>query len=226
MSVHSFWKIFLTAYLIVFAIALSKSHAQTAEDRAGEIKLWREKCNDPDIDLRTAYVEEAITSKGAIVKRICVRQALESNVADIRNLGIRAAIAAKRELTFEVEYPVWLKKAYDKAGDDQEKRREVNNYFQAKDIRYIKNGITFVIEDASVTSSSSTWFPLADLSKPHSSYKGRAIITGDGINWNGEIRLASGSKCSLSVRVIPDAKLVGKLGCGNRGEYNVTARLL
>lgn len=71
----------------VSMVGTTASFAQDAAERAGQLKTWREQCSDPDPDLRLAYIEAAIASGDAAVMRICVRQSLESDDADIRNLG-------------------------------------------------------------------------------------------------------------------------------------------
>ena len=88
---------------------------ENADERAGQLKTWRQQCADPDVDLRSAYIEAAIASKDVVVVRICVRLALESNDADIRNLGLRAAIASISQLTFAVTIPPELAQAYEDA---------------------------------------------------------------------------------------------------------------
>jgi len=115
------WKV---SAAVMFALNLTlqgTALAQNANDRAGDIKLWRDQCNDSDPDLRTAYVEEAIATKGTTIKRICVRLAMESSDDDVRNLGLRAAIAMLKEISFKVEIQPELQQYISDAGDDKKK---------------------------------------------------------------------------------------------------------
>jgi len=217
-------KLFLSAIAIAIATPAT-ALAQTAADRAGELKLWRDKCSEPDTDSRMAYIEDAIASNDIAAIRICTRLALSSNDADIRNTGLRAAIAAAGRITFDVEYPPFLKKAYEKAGDDEAKRREVRNYYIARDFPQIENGLIFEIQNATATSSSSVWYAMVSRSEPNNNYKGPATIRGDKLTWSGN---AFNGKihCTLSTKLFPGNILKGKFQCGNRGSYKISVNLL
>ncbi|MEW7009646.1 hypothetical protein [Lentilitoribacter sp. EG35] len=100
--------VFVFGLVLAFFIQSYAAFSQSAEERAGELKNWREQCNHPDPDLRLAYLEAALETNDASINRICVRLALKSDNADLRNLGLRAAIASFDQITFEVDMPLEL----------------------------------------------------------------------------------------------------------------------
>lgn len=199
---------------------------QTASDRAGDIKLWRQQCNDRDPDLRTAYVEEAIETKGVSIQRICIRLALESSDDDVRNLGLRAAITMIQELTFKVEMPEELQQASKDAEDDDEKTAALNSSYHMRIHSSLKNGLTFKIDNASISNARSEWLPYGDSATPNASYTGIATVIGDELAWVGNALLASSNfKCQLATRLGSVPQLEGTLQCGD-WVYPVTAKLL
>lgn len=217
----------LTLALALMAIAATNlGYAQDAKDRAGEIKQWREYCNDPDPDLRTAYVEEAIETKGTIIKRICVRLALESTDDDVRNLGLRAAIAMQEELMFQVEMPAELATSLSKAGNDKAKLQTIERSDAMEVYQVIKNGLAFAISDAEVTTDRSTWRPYGKLATPNDNYQGPASIVGDSISWIGNAYLTSGLTCRLTAEVANGGVLQGALQCDSMMAFPISAKLL
>lgn len=200
--------------------------AQDATDRAGDIKLWREQCNDADPDLRTAYVEQAIETKGTTIKRICVRLALESSDDDVRNLGLRAAIAMQKDLMFQTEMPADLATAVSRAGDDKKELQDIERSDDMEIYQVIKNGLAFSVREAQVATDRSTWHPYGSLATPNDNYKGPASIVGDSLNWVGSAYLADGYTCRLSTSVVNGAMLQGTLQCDSLMAFPVTARLL
>jgi hypothetical protein len=199
--------------------------AQVATDRAGEIKTWRDQCADPDIDLRTAYIEQAIATEDMAVMRVCLRQALESDDADIRNLGLRAALASIAQLNFEVTIPPELDKAYAEAKSNAKKLKEIDNYYVSNNYRVIKPGLIFMIDGADVSAGTSKWYPMAGLEALNDNYFGTTQVIGDKLTWVGKAYLQQ-SPCTLSVRLDAGAALTGSFQCGEQWAFPVTAQLL
>lgn len=200
--------------------------AGTAIERAGELKIWREQCDDPDPDLRLAYIEQAIESRDVSIQRICIRSALESNNADIKNLGLRAAIASLERITFMVEMPSHLKGAYEKAGNDNKKLQEINRTSITHDYKIIQNGLTFIIEGASLSGGGSVWYPLGGRATKNEAYSGKAVIVGDKIDWSGLTELSRNKKCRLSVDLSAGGLLKGFFQCGKLSPFPVAVKLL
>ena len=207
------------------AALASAASAQQAQDRAGALKAWREQCNDPDPDLRQAYVQEAIASGDVAVQRICVRLALESDNADIRNLGLRAAIASTPRIFFTVTMPPWLEEEYKKAGTNEKRLKEMSNWYVVKDNNSLKNGLSFEVDGIDVTSSTSNWYPLVSLTERNDRYKGTAVITGSSITWHGSAAL-SRHDCSMTLQVGSGAEISGTLQCADLPAFPVSAKLL
>lgn len=213
-----------TAGLVAMAIG-SVAHAESAEERAGELKMWRQQCADSDVDLRTAYIEKAIASEDVAIIRICVRLALESSDADIRNLGLRAAIASISQLTFAATMPPQLAQAYEEAGDDERALQKVEGYYITRIFRTIKNGLVFEIKKADVTAGTSIWYPLAGLAQASDRYKGQATVIGDRVSWVGSADL-SGGDCSFQVELTEGAILTGQFQCNDYWKVPISAPLL
>lgn len=214
------------AYLIsALLLSTGIASSQTAEDRAGEIKQWRERCAEPDVDLRTANIEGAIDTGDVTIIRICSRQALEADDADVRNLGLRAALASVERITFSVEMPEALAKAKEAAGNDQKKLATVDRLYVANDWGILQSGLVFELSEATVTGGSSVWFPLAGLSERNDRYSGKAHVTGSRVTWVGRASL-SVPECKLDVGIEPGAELVGVFHCDRSPPFPVRAKLL
>lgn len=209
----------------VSMVGTTASFAQDAAERAGQLKTWREQCSDPDPDLRLAYIEAAIASGDAAVIRICVRQSLESDDADIRNLGLRAALASIDQLVFETTMPPDLADAIKKAGDDQKKLGEISKWYIMRDWMTVQTGFPVEIEGADVTSGKSTWYTLAGRSSRADSYSGKATVIGDKVNWVGSAQL-SYNDCRMSLALTPGGELAGTLQCGQLPAIGIKASLL
>ncbi|MBG3876401.1 hypothetical protein FVW20_05005 [Desulfovibrio oxamicus] len=210
------------------ALAASYSHAAdaatgTAADRAGELKQWREKCNDPDPDLRLAHIEQAIATNDAPVQRICTRSALESDNLDIKNLGLRAAIASSTQITFTVEQSPGLIEAFKKAGNDERALNQVNDSYLNRHWNYLKNGLVFLVDGAKVTGSSSVWFCMVDCQRRDDTYKGNAVVTGNKISWVGRTSLGT---CTLNLTLEKGGELKGMFQVDKEPAFPVSVKLL
>ncbi|NEK17161.1 hypothetical protein [Rhizobium leguminosarum] len=215
----------LAVWMAVFWLGLGLGFAQDATNRAGELKSWREQCNDPDPDLRLAYIEKAIDGGDVSVKRICIRLALESDNADIRNLGLRAAISSVPSVSFAVQIPGELEAATKAAGDDEKKLAEIARWYVSQDFTRLRNGLVFEIDGAAVSNGESVWYPLAGLSQRNDKYRGKTTVVGSELNWTGRASLAQ-PECSLNAKLLSDNTLSGTFQCGVEPSFPVTAKLL
>lgn len=206
-------------------MAATSASAQTAADRAGELKVWREQCSDPDPDLRLAYIEAAIGTKDTAIIRICARQSLESDDADTRNLGLRSALASMDQIRFEVEMPERLANALAEAGDNESKLAEIGRWYIRQDWQGLQGGLVFEIDKADMIKGSSVWFPVVNRSARHDNYTGKASIIGDTVTWVGAANLATTS-CTLTATLVSGPALQGELLCVQGEPFPVTAKLL
>ncbi len=223
----------IVCYMVVFVCAIHAAYAQdqvgNAQTRAGELQTWREQCSDPNPDLQLAYIEGAIESGDVSVQRICIRQALESDNADVRNLGLRAALAATQQITFFTEMPKGLAAAYKAAGDDEQKLKKIADTTTDRIYRPIRNGMIVIVESAAIEKGQSTWFVLCENSKAVDYYSGKALVTGDNINWIGDIKILGGNtskKCTMAVSALAGGKLQGVLDCEDAEPFAISADLL
>jgi len=204
---------------------VGQAFAQDATERAGALKAWREQCSDPDTDLRLAYLEGAIATGDVAVIRICVRQSLESDDADIRNLGLRAALASIDQLSFEVTMPPELAAAYKKAGDNSDQLDKMSNWYVVRDWGSLKTGLSVVIDEAEVSTGKSVWSPLVNRSSKSNNYNGKATVIGDKVNWTGSANLSK-SECRLNLELAEGSVLEGTFQCGDLWAFPVSAALL
>jgi hypothetical protein len=199
--------------------------AQDATERAGELKAWREQCNDPDADLRMAYLEAAIASGDQAVVRICVRQSLDSDDADIRNLGLRAALASISQLSFDVTMPSELAAAYKKAGSNQDQLKAIESWYVARQWFLLKTGLSIAVVGAELSGGTSTWYPLVNVSGENANYQGKATVVGDRVTWIGSASVPV-RECRLSLGLVEGGRLDGTLQCGDLWAFQVSANLL
>lgn len=226
----SFFLFFIFSLISLCSLpaAQAQDPVDTAQARAGALQAWREQCSDPNPDLRLAYIESAIASGEVPIQRICIRQALESDNADIRNLGLRAALASTSQLTFSTEIPKGLVAAYKAAVDNEQKLKTIAEGTTDRIYRQIKNGLVFVIEKASINKAQSDWFPLVANSNPQSNIFGKGVVTGATINWIGSVAIGGGHtrKCTMKVSAQAGAKLKGVLDCEDAEPIAISADLL
>lgn len=209
-----------TGVFLAIAVCLNAADtsAQTT-DRAASIKTWRENCSDPDPDLVVGYLEEAVAGEDGPVRRVCVRQALESDSADVQNLALSAAIAASQILRFEVTMPDAVKQALNKAAKSG-KPAQPPAFWSA-----VQTGLSFVVVDGNVGNGTSTWNSVVNLAEPNPSYStGQATVMGSDVNWTGT--LFGFGACRLIATLKPGAVLAGLIQCADDDPYGVTARLL
>lgn len=225
----SFFFIVLCQVSIAQAVEPDKPQAEltsTVNARAGELQTWREQCNDPDPDLRLAYIETAIRSEDVPIQRICIRQALESDNADIRNLGLRAAMVSVKRITFSLEMPNKLIAAYKAAGGDERKQKDVEDSQTGWLFKQLGENLSFVISKASLNEGQSVWSSLGSKSVADDYYSGTAIITGTKISWKGLIVNSSNYVCSVDVSLKTNGKLSGILNCPRVEPISISADLL
>jgi len=206
-------------------LASTAAQAQTASDRAGELKVWREQCSDPDTDLRIAYIEAALDTKDTSIIRICARQSLESDDSDTRNLGLRAALASMEQIHFQVEMPALLASALDEAGDDEDKLKEIDRWYIKRDWQGMQTGLVFEIDKADLTKGTAVWYPLVNRSARYDRNVGKIAIVGDAVTWVGAANLAN-SDCTLTATLVAGPALQGEFLCSQGEPFPVTAKLL
>ncbi|MBN9023161.1 MAG: hypothetical protein J0H08_13925 [Rhizobiales bacterium] len=204
---------------------IATAGAQSAADRAGELKQWRERCADYDVDMRLAYIEQAIAEGDASVIRICSRLALESDDADIRNLGLRAALASMGRLQFDVTIPEVLESALKAAGGDRKKLDEISRWYVSRDWEVLQSGLVFEISEANITEGTLVLYAMPRLTKRSESYSGTATITGSRLVWVGSAYLAQ-EDCKIDVSLEPGAQLAGTLHCGKNVPFAIRGSLL
>lgn len=196
--------------------------------RAASLQTWREQCSDPDPDLRLAYVESAIASKDASVQRICIRLALQSDNADIRNLGLRAAIAAIPQITFMPTMPKSLEAELRKGADDDNFMSKVKNSSPSRLYDATQNGLKMCSDNAEVGKNTFLWNTLAANVDLRKDYYFKATIIGSKINWSGYVAIPDGNPliCTVNVALTREGKLAGKLSCNGTPPMDIIADLL
>lgn len=210
--------------LLLLSIGTGTCLSATATERAAELKTWREQCNDPDYDLRLAYTEQALETGDESIKRICIRVALESDNADIRNLGLRAAIASSEKIFFDVQMPKEFTEAIKSAGNNEKAKEKILSMDISRAYQALQEGVSFIIEGASVSKGSSVWYPIAGNISQRDN--GPADVVGSKVKWTGNVTFGRWYRsCDLNVQLISGGILDGNLQCDNWWPYHVTAKL-
>ncbi|KIX11843.1 hypothetical protein [Dethiosulfatarculus sandiegensis] len=214
----------LLVTVCVTALSLQGSYAADATNRAASLKTWRTQCSDPDPDMQIGYLEEAIALKDESILRICLRQTLNSDNADTRNLALRTAISARNRIIFETTMPAELTNAYKKAEKDKRKKKEVDGSPTARLYSVISNGLIFDIQNAELGSNRSLWFPIAGNTKADDRFSGRADVVGTKVIWTGEIAYTGGqyTTCDLQIKLVRGSRLEGTLKC--EGMWTIPVR--
>lgn len=198
-----------------------------AQARAASLQTWREQCSDPDPDLRLAYVEAAIATKDASVQRICVRLALQSDNADIRNLGLRAAIASTPQITFMPTMPKRLEAELRKGADDENFMKKVKETPTSRLYDAIQNGLKMCSDNAEVGKNSFLWNTLAVNTDMHKDQYFKATVIGSTINWSGLVQHYYGYfRCTVNASLTRDGKIAGKINCEDCQPMDIIADLL
>lgn len=218
-------RVLLAVLVAATGYSAQPAMAQDAMARAGQLKVWREQCADPDIDLRTAYIEEAIATGDTSIIRICVRQALQSDDADIRNLGLRAALGSAKTVTFIPEMSPEYAKALKQAGTDEKKLAEIADWYADRIWKVINTGLTFEVDKADLLGGTAEWFGMVNRGERSDNYRGMATIVGSRVNWTGTLSL-SPSECSIVADMDAGGELVGSLRCGSVWPFPLRAKLL
>lgn len=208
--------------------AFSAEDASNVQARAGALQTWREQCADPDPDMRLAYLESAIASNDTSIQRICIRLALQSDNADIRNLGLRAALVSVPQITFVTTMPRSFENDLKHAAGDDKKLSNIKNSQGYRLYEGVRGGLIMCSEKVEFERNNFIWNSLASNSEVRSDFTGKAVIIGSRINWTGRVFgiAGTGYNCTINVGVTSDAKLKGVLDCRDAAPIDIIADLL
>lgn len=188
------------------------AEAVNPETRAAALQKARAQCNDPDVDIRAAYIEEAISSGDETKKRICLKLALSSDNTDIKNLGLRTAISSLEQIAF-------VPKQENNAMSDEKKDDQAVQFANA-----ISSGL--ILEKVS-QKGSVIWYSKVHNTKFDEHFAGKLSLNGSQAAWSGRVKYGTYSTtecvCSITASLKESGKLEGSLSCGDRGTYEVTA---
>lgn len=219
---HALWVPVLVAGL------LQVSYAETPQERAAKIKEWRANCDDPDNDLRIAYLESAIAGKDQTVIRTCIKQTITSDNADVRNLALRAALASSERLTIELSMPASYEQDKEKAGDDKTRLRQLNkDYGGSVKALKLTNGILSLTPKAvELGKQKSSWFILGANTNEEDQSIANLSVVGDQLAGNGTANIGYRVKLSLNLKLNDEGELVGEGKLYNSDSLPVKIRLL
>lgn len=223
---YQYWLVGALVTACAVPFVLDQARANSALERAAEIKEWRAQCQDPDPDLRLAIMEAAIDTGDQSIIRVCLRNALQDDSSDVRNLGLRAAIAAADKLVFTVEIPEHLDRAFKEAGDDERQWREINKWFDTRLWRQVQNAAIFEIDSSDLTARESRWYPLVSITQRSNNYFGDAVVSDGQVVWNGRVAIGNSSHdCVMKLDVTDDNRLDGNIKCERHSAFNLSAPL-
>lgn len=213
------------ALLFISNLFAAPSLAQSPQDRAREIAEWRANCNDPDPDLRLAFLEVAVET-GGTPARICTMAALSSDDADMRELGLRSYLAGADRIRFEITMPPEYFRQIEAARDDNQRASIDREWFSEHRLMSFTNSV-IVLQDKQVSSTSpnSQW----DVVRNDNTIDNRSVATltlrGDRLAGSGSLANANVG-FNLDVRLSEDGNtLSGTLVMDGSGPFGVSARL-
>lgn len=180
----------IAALLIGLVMAWTQqAAAQTPNERAAKIKEWRQNCNDPDPDLRIAYLESAIAGKDQTVIRTCVKQLLLSDNDDVQNSAIRAGLASAERVVIQFSESEGYKKAMANAGTDTTKidRVKKDYRFEVGILERTGGVITLAPIDVSLSSQSSRWHSNSTSSVTSDNHTADLTLVGSRLTGTGTI---------------------------------------
>lgn len=200
-------------WVTVLAVGLIQgSYAETPQERAAKIKEWRANCDDPDSDLRIAYLEAAIAGKDQTIIRTCIKQTITSDNADVRNLALRAALASSERLTIEFSMPEAYEKDKEAAGDDSKRMRQLKkDYNGSLKALELTNGILSITpKSVEMDKQKSSWFILGANTNEEDQLVANLSVVGDQVTGNGQANIGYLVKLSLNLTLNDAGELVGE----------------
>ena len=208
------------------AVSLAPAIAQSAEDRATTLRDWRINCADEDPDIRLIYLEDAISSQGGTIARVCIRSGLKSHDAETRALALRGALTLTDTLSLPFDMPMDYENALNETGGDEDALEELEKTWRDALKPYEGWGgmLTFKAEDVDLFSTSSDW--------TLKMYSGRfderqapvtAMATGDGLRIDG---VYYGNPVVVNLSIGPNGTLTGDMMFDGEGPFPIVADVL
>jgi hypothetical protein len=111
--------------LLSFALSARAQTATSPEARRDEIAKVQEMLADPDPLMRLTNMEAIVKSGDPLKLQAALRTAFASDDGDLRGLALRAYLATRKEITFEITLPVEALDAQRGAGWDRAATAEV-----------------------------------------------------------------------------------------------------
>lgn len=217
-----------TLVIICFGLVFSSFvMAMTPQEKAAAIKEWRANCNDPDPDLRLAYLEAAIETKNQTIARVCIKQGLTSDNADTRNLALRAALASSERLTIQFSMPAAYHAELEKAGSDTNKQFKLNaKYGSDTQAMNLNNGLLAIEpKEVDLHSQISSWYVLGTNTGTDDQYTAQFSVVGDTFSGNGGAIVSLVTKFNLSLSLNEEGELIGSGKLHNSKELPVKIKL-
>lgn len=200
----------LSIGLVAVLIASVPVSAQdTAQNTAAILQTWRTACADPNPDLAIGYLQEAMNTKNRLVNRVCLRQVLESDNADVRSTALRIVVGSVPLIQFRVSKP----------------EGEIGNNAQLWS--YIQTGLVFQAVDGDPQNGSATWHSLVTNAQPNKNLAGQVDVFGSGLRWAGRVQIGVATNtCRLSAELTQGDAISGTFQCEAGPLFPVTASLL
>lgn len=111
--------LFLGAALFLPTMVLAQVSSTSPAERRDQIAKVQEMLADPDPMMRLANMEAVVNSGDSLKLLVALRTALSSDDADLRGLAMRAYLATRKDITFNVVLPATIQKQFEAAQFDQ-----------------------------------------------------------------------------------------------------------
>lgn len=109
--------------------ALAQTAPSSPQERRDQMAKVQEMLADPDPLLRLANMESIVNSGDSLRLQVALRAALSSDDADLRGLAMRAFLATRKEVVFDIVLPPPMQKQVDDARFDRSALQDLEKRF-------------------------------------------------------------------------------------------------
>jgi hypothetical protein len=218
------WRQVVCLSALFAAMLLPPTSAAISQSRGGstarsaEFARIQDLLNDPDANARLAHMEEIVGSTDASRVQIAIRIAASSDDVDLRSLALRAYLASRPTVVFQLELPERLRRLA--AASSESEQRQAQAALNAAGLARVLNferdvggSIALHLRQFGINAVSARAFFGAPRSPEQ--WLGTAIVTADTFVVNAPIQNVGA--CTLRVAIASTGSLNGEFRCAEWG---------
>lgn len=194
--------------------ALAQTNATSSPaERRDQIAKVQEMLADPDPLMRLANMEAIVNSGDPLKLEVALRTALSSDDVELRGLAMRAYLATRKEITFDIVLPPPIEKQVDAARFDSTALRNLGGKYD------------FLGHVLSVSSKFHLVFKEYAFAQDRGTVEAQNdapfTITGD--KFSSLVALPGLGNCYVDFRPTPQRAFEGSMACGNWPPLTISA---